>query len=31
MADNWINVKTWPYLIFDKLSDAGVEIGRAHV
>ena len=24
MADNWINVKTWPYLIFDKLSDAGV-------
>jgi enoyl-CoA hydratase/carnithine racemase len=24
MADNWLNVKTWPELILDKLEDAGV-------
>ena len=24
MADTWNTVKTWPYLVFDKLADAGV-------
>jgi enoyl-CoA hydratase/carnithine racemase len=24
MADSWINLKNWPYLVFEKLADAGV-------